>query len=480
MILTEEQYKYICSSCDKLLTGSKDSVRIANDWLHVMRPHPIYFKKYEHIFHTKGSLITLIYILKNMLIYSAKIFIRLLKAINNKRTKVTVDFNKLNSLYISHLLNIDQLKDQDDFYFHQIPNKFQGNNKPLMLLINHTNEKIDFNKAFLNNKIIIPNTLSFFEEFMISKTLIMDAFRLALSKCDLKIKITAAVESLSPSSHKNLRVGIFVKHIIEKLEPDFLFTTFEGQPWERVVYGMASSISEKIKKIGYQHALFFKNQHSISRQLKKMFNPDYILCSGKNSYLKFLNLKFIDNNKILLVGSNRLHSSEFKQRKELKTFLILPEGDLVECLPLVDLSISLAEMFIDIHFVIRLHPITNRLNLLKLRPRLDNFYKNLELSSDTFDNDLERSDAAIYRGSSSIIKAIQKGLLPIYYDIINQPNIDPLFDLRHLKKKIIDSSDLIKILSSKQEVLDNQQKLIDNMKSYFTEFNHKELNKIIT
>ena len=137
-------------------------------------------------------------------------------------------------------------------------------------------------------------------------------------------------------------------------------------------------------------------------------------------------------------------------------------------------------MFIDIHFVIRLHPITNRLNLLKLRPRLDNFYKNLELSSDTFDNDLERSDAAIYRGSSSIIKAIQKGLLPIYYDIINQPNIDPLFDLRHLKKKIIDSSDLIKILSSKQEVLDNQQKLIDNMKSYFTEFNHKELNKIIT
>ena len=101
MILTEEQYKYICSSCDKLLTGSKDSVRIANDWLHVMRPHPIYFKKYEHIFHTKGSLITLIYILKNMLIYSAKIFIRLLKAINNKRTKFTLDFNKLNSLYIS-------------------------------------------------------------------------------------------------------------------------------------------------------------------------------------------------------------------------------------------------------------------------------------------------------------------------------------------------------------------------------------------
>ena len=51
----------------------------------------------------------------------------------------------------------------------QLPLK---NNKSLMLLINHTNEKIDFNKAFLNNKIIIPNTLSFFEEFMINLNLI--------------------------------------------------------------------------------------------------------------------------------------------------------------------------------------------------------------------------------------------------------------------------------------------------------------------
>ena len=66
MILTEEQYKYICSSCDKLLTESKDSFRIANDWLHVIRPHPIYFKKYEHIFHTKGFLIIFVHILKNI------------------------------------------------------------------------------------------------------------------------------------------------------------------------------------------------------------------------------------------------------------------------------------------------------------------------------------------------------------------------------------------------------------------------------
>ena len=478
MILTEEQYKYICSSCDKLLTESKDSFRIANDWLHVIRPHPIYFKKYEHIFHTKGFLIIFVHILKNIFIYSAKIFIRLFKSIKNKRTKITIDLNNVDSLYISHLLNIDQLNDQEDFYFHHIPNKFKGNNKSLILLINHTNEKIDFNKTFLDNKIVIPNTLSFFEEIIISKKLIIDAFKLAFSKCNLKIKLTAAVESISPSSHKNLRVGVFAKQVIKKSDPDFLFTTYEGQPWERVIYGIASSVSEKIKKIGYQHALFFKDQHSISRQLNKMFNPDYILCSGEKSYLKFLNLKFIDNNKILLVGSNRLSSVELKENNNLKTFLILPEGDLIECLPLVDLTISLAEMFSEIDFIIRLHPITNRLNLLKIRPRLINFYKNIELSSDSFDNDVERSHAAIYRGSSSIIKAIQKGLLPIYYDIIDQPNIDPIYELNDYRNKIINPADLIKIISSQIESLDNQKKIINNIKSYFTEFDYKELTKI--
>lgn len=478
MNLTEEQYNYICSSCDSLLLHSKNSTRIANDWLHVIRPHPIYFKKFQHLFNTNNILNTLIYILKNLSIYLAKIFIRLLKSINNKRTKITVNFNNVESVYVSHLLNIDQLNNLDDFYFHQIPNKFSGNDKSLVLLINHTNEKIHYDKIFFKNKIVIPNTLSFFEEVKISKRLIIDAFKLIFSKGDLKIKLTAAVESLSPSSHKNLRFGLFVKKIIKTLNPDFLFTTYEGQPWERVVYGMATSVSKKIKKIGYQHALFFKNQHSISRKLSKTFNPDYILCSGEKSYLKFLNLNFIDKSKILLIGSNRLSLSEYIENKELKTFLVLPEGDLLECLPLVDLAISLAEIFKDINFIIRLHPITNRSNLLKLRPKLDKFYNNLELSSISFDKDVERCNAAIYRGSSSIIKAIQKGLIPIYYDIINQPNIDPIYNLNNFKTKIINPNDFSNILSSESNILHNQKKLIENVRSYFTEFNYKELTKI--
>jgi len=69
-------------------------------------------------------------------------------------------------------------------------------------------------------------------------------------------------------------------------------------------------------------------------------------------------------------------------------------------------------------------------------------------------------------------------LLPIYDDIIDQPNIDPIYELNEYKNKIINPVDLTKIISSKIESLDNQKKIINNIKSYFTEFDHNELTKI--
>ena len=78
MIITEEQYNYICSSCDSLLLDSKNSTRIANDWLHVIRPHPIYFKKFQHLFNTNNNTKYINLSFRNLSIYLAKIFIRLL------------------------------------------------------------------------------------------------------------------------------------------------------------------------------------------------------------------------------------------------------------------------------------------------------------------------------------------------------------------------------------------------------------------
>ena len=63
-----------------------------------------------------------------------------------------------------------------------------------------------------------------------------------------------------------------------------------------------------------------------------------------------------------------------------------------------------------------------------------------------FDYDLDRSNHAIYRGSTSIISAIQRGLTPIYFHRENQIDINPLHELNEKIFKISCSDDLTRVL----------------------------------
>ena len=479
MILRKENYDFMCESCDLLLKKSTNHYRIGNDWLHVIRPHPIYFRQYQHIFNISSKLKFYFLLIKKLSLYTLLIFVRILKSLKKVNSNFTFTSKlKINSIFVSHLLNKDQEKDLQDFYFNEIPNKFCGKDNSLLLLINHTKANYKFNGN--TNRIVIPHTLSFFEELEISFKLFLDAIKLCNTKVESKIKLSAAVESLSPSTHINLRIGLYTKKIIRHFNPKYVFTTYEGQAWERLVYGLSKKENNSIISIGYQHALFFRNQHSIARKMEKEYNPDFVLCSGENSINSFISRDFLPKDRLIVLGSNRIAREvkfSFKQ-KNLNTFLVLPEGDLAECLPLVDYSLLLAKSYRNLKFIIRLHPITNRKKLLKLRPMLRLKNKNLQLSNETFDFDLNRSNFAIYRGSTAIIKAIQNGLYPFYYEIRNEVNVDPLYDLNKFKKTITSPADLKLTLKDKHVLRLNQEKLIEGINSYFTPLNYDQLKKI--
>ena len=125
--------------------------------------------------------------------------------------------------------------------------------------------------------------------------------------------------------------------------------------------------------------LHIKSRMPIMRRLNKGYNPDYILCSGEMSYKKFISSNFLQPNRILLFGSNRafIENSSILNKKRNNTFLVLPEGDLLECLPLVDFTILLSKSLRNLNFIIRTHPITDRKKLLKLRPILKESRKNI-------------------------------------------------------------------------------------------------------
>ena len=166
---------------------------------------------------------------------------------------------------------------------------------------------------------------------------------------------------------------------------------------------------------------------------------------GKN--LKKIN--YLKSSNLLCFGSNRRVKVKIKklavEAKKRNLFLMLSEGDLVECIPLTKFIIKLSKEFPKAYFVIRFHPITKIKRLVKSIPELLRPPKNVELSNFSFDDDLKRAHYAIYRGSTTIIKAIQYGLVPLYYEKPNEISIDPLYEIQN-EKINIKSPDDIKIL----------------------------------
>ena len=78
-------------------------------------------------------------------------------------------------------------------------------------------------------------------------------------------------------------------------------------------------------------------------------------------------------------------------------------------------------------------------------------FKNLIFSNKSFNHDLNRSSSIIYRGSTGVITAILKGLIPIYFKQSNEYlNLDPIFDLKKFRKYMKKTNNLNKILDNKK------------------------------
>ena len=445
-MLKESEYKEVCNICDKILLEKISNYRVANDWLHVIRPHPIYLYRYLPVIRS-NNILFFYKILVNGIKYCIHILITLFKSIIKIKHHVPIIDSNIQTIFFSHLLNKNQLNEDLDFYFNKIPKIFDNEKGSLRILLNHT--RGNYSKINnIQNTVIIPETLSFIQELTISFKLLKDSLKIISFRNNLKYRLMASVEALSPATHRNIRIGVFTKRLLKSNNIKYLFTTYEGHAWERLVYGLFKQHNKNILNIGYQHAFFFKDQHSISRKLNYEFDPDYILCSGEKAYKKFLNVDFLEKHKLILFGSDKVnHENKVHiKNKNTDTFLILPEGDLIECLPLVDLAISLATNYKKYKFIFRIHPITDKKRLLINRPVLNKPPLNFEFSNMEFDYDLDRSNHAIYRGSTSIISAIQRGLTPIYFHRENQIDINPLHELNEKIFKISCSDDLTRVL----------------------------------
>lgn len=495
--MTEEQYNSLCEACDRLLLAPDSSKEvIATPWLHIIRPHPIFFENYKEIFEPEKG--------KNL-----KRFVRNIFSALRHLSKACISGGKLWScvrelpqksdlLIVSHLLNSDFPNQESDFYYGNVAEKLQEHGFSVTVaLINYT-EKAPFNLARSWRKAKVPRlifapVLSFSAELAIYRRAFVETFRLigvAIKQKDSlnrRVITRASLEVASGGAVAALRLGEQITALVERLQPSTIMVTYEGHSWERVAFAAARAVSSKIRCIGYQHATLFKLQHAVQRSLADKYNPDVILTSGFVAQARLKKKLQLRTVKIDVLGSNRSfvrNSAKGWQSPidENYTCLVLPEGNLSECNLLFSFALQSAKRMPHINFIWRLHPSVNYKALTQQSPVFLELPPNVILSNSSLSEDITLSRLALYRGSTSIVQAVVSGVQPVYLHLTGEILIDTLYEVAALRDQVVNTNEFIKLVMQVKTTDDtvNAEQLKDYCASMLTPININLLTKFLT
>lgn len=477
--MNEIRFQNICKACDKLLVRPDSTIsRIAIPWLHVIRPHPIFFKQYNRIFDQK-------YNYYHRLLFQKLLgCIRLCGAVFNKREywigRLPIETD---IIIISHIIN-EKIDDKNqDFYYGDIGDKLSKQGYSVTIaLINHTGISASdlikkwsgatIPRVIFSSKLDIISEIKFLRDAAIESQKLKDLENypgLDVPKNFLRI---ASVEALSGGVIWTLRLGLQIRKLVSKLNANSLIVTFEGHSWERVAFASAREASANIKCIGYQHATLFNGQHAIKRVLGKQYDPNIVLTSGMISKNQFDTSPMADVAKVIELGSNRfMQQGMVNKISDAFTCIVLPEGIESECKLLFEFSLRCAKILPKINFIWRLHPNMSLDKFLNANPELKKLSRNIYISKRPLIEDLQASNIALYRGSTAIVQAVALGVRPIYLSIEDEISINTLHDVYELHDSVSKVEDFIGLIHrfSCEDV--NFQKLQDHCRNIYTPIN---------
>jgi hypothetical protein len=443
-LIGELEYEKLCEICNSLLIApDSSSIRIANPYLHIIRPHPTFLEKYSQLFILKKSWTRY----KNLIKAITSIFFDLLKGVF-LNTPVWVSSQKLEKnidyLFISHFVDSQEQSSNEDFYFSDIPLRLTEKGYSVaIILLNHTKlSPIEISKRYQKSvmpRMVLTDNLNFRNEYSLAIEVIKEKYRLykkylaapiGLQKSILK---HASLEVLGGACRSNLRISRQVEFLLNHTKPKSILLTYEGHAWERLIFSICKKRSPKTLRIGYQHSAIFKLQNAACRSLGAPYNPDEIWTSGKNSAQYLRAAKSLSNVQIKILGSNRVGDSlkcnniQINQRKAV--CLVIPEGILSEYEILLNFSICCAIEMPEVTFIWRLHPILSIDNLIGKNKAFKYLPKNILLESESLEIAIKKCNLVLYRGSTAVVAALMSNLRPIYLELPGEISIDLLFNL---------------------------------------------------
>ena len=458
-----------------LLKENHHQYIIANESLNIIKGHPSYMNIFAGNTFIKYLFLVVKYLAININYLFGSILFYKTQVIKN---------NNYDCLVISHLISLkrNDLNKYKDFYFEEFDKnkKFKEKNN-FKILINHTKE---FKSGFSNKKIhVLQNYTNlkysikiFLHLYYLFIKYFFYSFTYGKKKSQL-LKIIA-LEFTSPKTFKNLIIKNNLKNIIFGKNFKKVFYTHEGFAWERFLCQIIKKNVKTSKIFGYQFAIISKYQNSMFIKIPKIYQPDKILTSGIVNY-KILKKHFLNT---YIIGSSRFMKNKTKLNKYKKTCLVLPEGIDSECKILLNFVVNCASKNFSVKFIIRFHPSTNILKIIdrNLKSKIKKKSENIKISFRSLPYDLNRSSICLHRGSTSAITASQSGLMPIYLNLENSLNIDPMFQIQKQGRYVQDCKEFLNLINkskkNKEKIFKKIQKFSQN---YFVKFNNKILENIL-
>jgi hypothetical protein len=441
---------------------------VANTYLHILDQHPEFLEQYnlsakEKIWQAiRFRLVTVVRVFQT--IFDKKYY-----SAEKKNIKSDV-------LFVSHLTNSQQLLQDRDAYFGDFPNQLlQHGMDSSIALINHIKANNRQTSSAWNDskvhRLVLNLSLDFLSEIKLHFSQRKAKKQLKFILKDLQINKVLAkdilLHHLSSSTSNALRIAKQVADIASRTNAKFIVTTYEGHAWERLVYYYARRVNPDIKCFGYQHAAVFKYQHALKRPLDDAYNPDVILTSGNISQQILSDCKSLRNSKISCLGSPKYLKPGVLTDK-IDCCLVVPQGTVRECLHLFELSLIYAKQHQNQRFIWRLHPLLSFEKLKKHSSIFKNLPDNIYLSERDLDEDIQKCDSVLYRGSTTVVNAINAGLKPIYYQHdIDELSIDPIY--QHRKgKEIVFSQNELRLALNKDIDTETKQSLQNFAQDFYT------------
>lgn len=390
-------------------------------------------------------------------------------------------------IIISSATSLKEIKNKDKSFQHIIDYLRKKNINFLVIKRNFTHKYFVTDKNTQEN-FILNNSRNIFFDIIYTLFLLTNSLRIFFA-VNIKNKIEKKLirelftfrnisSSLFNINHTN-NIFDFIKYY----NPKKVIFTYEGLPWEKLLNYKIKEYNSKIQTYGYFFSVVSEFHNSPFIKFNQKYEPDAILTSGIFAKKKFLEKGF-KKKKIVNIGLGKRKKIAIKIKNKVhfqKNCLLIPEAFEEEILNLVNFSLEVLKNNNTINFILRLHPSTQP----KLLKKIKNYIagKKIKLSTTSLEKDLNRSNIALYRGSSAIIKAVKKNLLPVYVPIKDELSIDPLFDIRKFKPIINSPNDFISLYDNfikkrlKYSYKNNNiiKKFCDE---YFSDIQHKNISKI--